>query len=69
MSAKAVELGLGRTLLFMKFIISDLPVTVVASGCGGGGAVSGDTRFLGTTNCIVGNVAALNIFSGIGLVE
>ena len=61
MPAKVVESGLGRILPFMKLIISNLPVTVVASGCGGGGTVSGDTMFPGTTSCIVGNVAALNI--------
>ena len=61
MSAKAVEAGLGRILHFVKFIISDLPITVVTSGCLGGVAASGDTKVPGTNNCIGGSIAALKI--------
>ena len=46
----AVKFGFGRTLLFVKFIISSCPCTVVCSGCGGGGAVRGQSEVPGTTS-------------------
>ena len=59
--ASAVEFGFGRTLLFVKYIISSHPCTVVCSGCGGGGAVRGQSEVPGTTSCIFGKAAALRI--------
>ena len=57
--ASAVEFGFGRTLLFVKFIISSHPCAVICSGCGGGCAVSGQTEVPGTTSCIIGRADAL----------
>ena len=56
-----VEFGFGRTLLFVKFIICSHPCAVVCSGCGGGGAVRGQSKVPGTTSCIFGKAAAFRI--------
>ena len=55
--ASTVEFGFGRALLFVKFIISSHPCAVVCSGCGGGGAVRGQSEVPGTTSCIFGKAA------------
>ena len=59
--ASAVEFGFGRTLLFVKFIICSRPCAVVCSGCGGGGAVRGQSKVPGITSCNFGKASALRI--------
>ena len=59
--ASAVDFGFGRTLLFVKFIISSHPCAVVCSGCDGGGAVRGQSKVPGTTSCIFSKAAAARI--------
>ena len=43
------ESGFGSTFSFVYHMISDFPNAVLAAACGGGSAVTGDTRFLRIT--------------------
>ena len=57
-SAKHEEFGFGKTFALVALIIAVWPSVVVASGDGGGGAITGNVIIGGTTICMVGVVAA-----------
>ena len=48
-SASSGESGSGKTQCLVYLTISDFPKAVLAAVGGGGGADTGETRFLGTT--------------------
>ena len=50
----------GRILVLQYFIISSLPIAVVAGFGGGGGVERGETTPGGRTNCNVGGTATAN---------
>ena len=57
-SVKHEEFGFGKTFTLVALIMAVRPSVVVASGDGGGGAITGDIIIGGTTICMVGVAAA-----------
>ena len=57
-SAKHGEFGFGKTFTLVALIMGVHPSVIVASGDGGGGAITGDIIVGGTTICMVGVAAA-----------
>ena len=57
-SAKQGEFGFGKTFTLVALIMAVRPGVVVASGDGGGGAITGDIIVGGTTICMAGVAAA-----------
>ena len=71
-AASAGELGFGKTLNLVFFMISDRPSGVVACGSGGCGAEIGDKSWPGTTIYMAGVVTAVNSIvycSGVAAVD
>ena len=58
-SAKHGESGFGKTFNLVMLTMAVRPSTVVASGDGGGGAITGYVIIGGTIICMVGVVAAI----------
>ena len=59
-TANSVELGSGRTQVFVHLMSLACPTAVEVSGCWSGGAVNGPTIWPGTTTWIVGIADAAN---------
>ena len=57
-SVKHGEFGFGKTFTLVALIMAVHLGVVVASGDGGGGAITGDSIIGGTTICMVGVAAA-----------